>query len=297
MRFLVLLLVLVPALGWAGVAAEVADLQAKMAEAEGKLKLVQEKIEQARGKHGKADAELRQSVQRMVRVGQYPAGFWLARSVLMDSPGQVELMEVMARQQGQSLVQAQAEAGQLAKLYGEINAQLQAVRDVQAAYGEADGRLMAAEKVVLRRAGVQAEGLMADLEEALKEGVRTEELGVRKMVPVEAGGGLPVAGRVERAFGAGNGAQKGGVVLKAVAGADVRAVGAGRVLYAGPFRHFGGLVIVKTVRGEDVLLGGLGTLAVKAGEDVASGQVLGGAGEEGRIYWEVRRGGRVVNPL
>ena len=294
-----ILLSVTTAVAWAGVAAEVAELQGKMVEAEAKLKLVQDKIETARARHGKADMELRDSVRRMVRVGQYPAGFWVMRSVLMDTPGQAELLQAMARQQSGKLVQAQSEAKQLAALYGQINTQLQAVRDVQAAYNEADGRLVTAEKVVLRRAGVQADALVEDLQAALENGVRNEDLGAKTPVMVDsrAAGGLPVAGRVERGFGQGSGARKGGVVLKAAAGADVRATQAGRVLYAGPFRHFGGLVILKNVRGEDVLMGGLGTLAVKAGDDVAAGTVVGGLAEEGRLYWEVRRSGRVVDPL
>lgn len=303
MRFYIaaLVLVLLPALAMAGTAAEVADLQAKVDAAETKLGLVQAKITAARARHGKADAELRDSVRQMVRVQQYPQGFWLMRSVLMDTPMQAELMQVMARQQGRNLVQAQAEAGTLTELYGQINSQLQAVRDVQAAYGEANGRLVDAEKAVLRRAGIQADALSADLQAALDASVTIPEVSVRKpvasvVVDTATAGGLPVAGRVERPYGAA-GTTHSGIVLKAAAGAQVRATQAARVLYAGPFKHFGGLVIMKTVRGEDVLLGGLGTLQVKAGMDLAAGQVLGGAGDDGRIYWEVRRSGKVVNPL
>jgi septal ring factor EnvC (AmiA/AmiB activator) len=299
-RRICLALMMLPLATWAGTAEDVAELQGKVAEAEAKLRQVQERIGAARVRHGAADVDLRESVRRMVRIGQYPAGFWLMRSVVMDTPGQAELMQVMARQQGEKLIQAQAEAGQLTKLYGQVNSQLQAVRDVQAAYSEADGRLREAEKAVLRRAGIQADALSEDLTAALEtRATVVANFPPKVRVTADAGpaGGLPVAGRVERGFGEGNDAKKGGVVLRAAAGADVRAVQAARVLYAGPFRHFGGLVIVKTVRGEDMLMGGLGTLVVKAGEDVAAGQVLGGVGDEGRIYWEVRRSGRVVNPL
>lgn len=301
MKFgLALLMVGVPLGAMAATAGEVADLEAKVAAAEKRLEAVQARITAARARHKSADGQLQEAVRTMVRVGQYPQGFWLMRSVVMDTPAQAELMQVVARMQGQQLVQAQREAGQLAELYGDVNRQLQAVRDVQAAYGDAHGQLLAAEKAVLRRAGIQADALSEDLQAALDSSVTIVEEAPRKAATVrreEAAGGLPVAGRVERAFGSGQGASKAGVVLKAAAGAQVRATQAGRVLYAGPFRHFGGLVIVKTVRGEDVVLGGLGTLSVKAGDDVGAGTVLGGLGDEGRLYWEVRRRGRAVNPL
>ena len=294
----VLPMVLVPGLVLAAVTSDLQNLQDKVAAAEKLLAAVQAKIVAARGRHAAADGELRNTVRDVARVRQYPEGFWLMRSVLLDAPAQAELMRVMARQQGRRLVQAQAEAGQLSALYGEANQQLQAVKDVQTAYGDANGKLMDAEQAVLRRAGVQADTLSEDLQAALDSSV-TVSVPKRAPVVMESGsaGGLPVAGRVERAFGAGAGAAKSGVVLHATVGAPVRATQAARVLYAGPFRHFGGLVIVKTVRGDDMLLGGLGTLAVQAGADVAAGQVIGNTGDDGRIYWEVRRGGRVVNPL
>ncbi len=298
-----LVLLMMPAVVGAAEAEDVAALAAKVRAAEAQLEIVQARIEAARSRHKKADGHLQQAVRTMVRLGQYPQGFWVLRSVVMDSPAQAGLMQASGRMQANQLLQAQAEAGQLTELYGAVNRQLQAVRDVQAAYGEAHGKLLAAEKAVLRRAGVQADALSEDLAAAL-EGSQGNSSQVAKvaMVPVvrtqeASAGGLPVAGRVERPFGSGNGGSKAGVVLKAVGGAEVRAVQAGRVLYAGPFKHFGGLVIVKTVRGEDMVLGGLGGLSVKANEDVGAGTVLGVLGDEGRLYWEVRRRGRAVDPL
>lgn len=108
---------------------------------------------------------------------------------------------------------------------------------------------------------------------------------------------LPLAGRVAQGFRTGKGATAEGVVLRAAAGTGVVSMVDGEVLYSGPFRKFGGLVIVKTAQGEDILYGGLGSLAVSAGDRVRAAQVVGTLGEDGRLYWEVRRRGRVIDPL
>ncbi len=271
-------------------------LEASLKDAEARLQEIQRKIEDSRGAHGKADKELRRSVENVVKLGQYPQGFWLARSMVMDAPAQADVVRVIGRQQAQRMARSRAEVGALTSLYGQANMQLQDLRQVQAAYADSRGKLMAVEQQVLRRAGLQADALEAGMEEALKAPVGKVTVVAPVTAPVSAGG-LPVAGRVIRGFGSGEGAAKAGVVLRAPEGAPVKATQAAKVLFAGPFRHFGGLVIVKTVRGEDVLLGGMGTLNVNAGDDVQVGQQLGSVGEEGRIYWEVRRRGRVVNPL
>ncbi len=271
-------------------------LEESLGQAETKLQEIRGKIEARREAHSRADRELRRSVENVVKLGQYPQGFWLARSLVMDAPAQADVVRVIGRQQAQRMAVSRAEVGALTALYGQANIQLQDLRQVQAAYAESRGALLAAEQQVLRQAGLQADALEAGMAEAM-EAPLGQVKAVAPVVAQTSSGGLPVAGRVLRGFGSGEGATKAGVVLRAPEGAPVKATHAAKVLFAGPFRHFGGLVIVKTVRGEDMLLGGMGTLNVNAGDDVQVGQQLGSVGEEGRIYWEVRRRGKVVNPL
>lgn len=271
-------------------------LEARLQAAEMHLQEIQQKIARSRQQHAQADSRLRRSVADSVRLGQYPQGFWLVRSVMMNTPLQADIVGVMGRQQARSLLTSRAEVGALAELYGQATLQIEDLRQVRGAYADSRGQLLKVEQDVLRRAGLQAEALEQGMAEALKAPLGKVKP-VVMAVPKGTAGGLPVAGRVVRSFGSGEGAAKAGVVLRAPQDAPVRATQAAKVLFAGPFRHFGGLVIVKTVGGEDVLLGGMGTLNVNAGDDVAAGQQLGSVGEEGRIYWEVRRRGRVINPL
>lgn len=69
---------------------------------------------------------------------------------------------------------------------------------------------------------------------------------------------------------------------------------AGRVAYSGPFRGFGGLVIVAGNNGLHAVYAGLGTLEVAVGQQVEPGTRLGQMPPEGkqRLYVELRRRGK-----
>lgn len=314
MRVFVLILLVFVAVPGAGGAVvlppDVLVLQRKLAAAEGQLAAVQRQLEAARRQKAATDGKLRQLVKAVLRAQGYPAGFWVARSVVTDTPEVPTLMGVVARQSAAELARTQQQASRLAALYGEVNAQLAAVREVESVYDDARGRLVAAERDVLHRAGVQADALGEQMAAALST-TATTVVPVSDVVPVAevkapvatpaASAGpvsrLPVAGRVEKPFHTADGAMSEGVVLRAAAGGMVRTPKAATVLYAGPFRQFGGLVILKTDDGRDMVLGGLETLHVSAGMALAAGQVVGKLGDTGRLYWEVRRRGRVVDPL
>lgn len=287
----------------------VAALQAKAAEAEAKLSEVKAQLDAARARYATLDGQLHALVGLALRARGYPPGFWAARSVIANQPGAAGVTGVVVRQSLEELAAARARAAELTALYGRMNAQMEQVRAVEAAYADARGRLLAAEKDVLRDAGVRADALSAALEEELHGravGLAADEVAVTASAAVEepapkpaapAGPVWPVAGRVARPFHTGAGAMSEGVVLKAKAGAEVRTPLGGEVLYAGPFRQFGGVVIVKADSGESVLLGGLALLHVDRGNRVVSGGVVGALGDDGLLYWEVRRGEREIDPL
>ncbi len=108
----------------------------------------------------------------------------------------------------------------------------------------------------------------------------------------------PMVGKVLQRFREGSGATAEGVVLGAKPGTPVATRMGGDVLFAGDFRQFGGVVIIKSATdGHDELMGGLGTLTVQAGQKVAPGQSVGTLGAQGRLYWEVHHRGQARNPL
>ncbi len=122
-------------------------------------------------------------------------------------------------------------------------------------------------------------------------------------------GGLawPVEGSVRQGFGRqidpefGTETLRTGIEIAAPRGAPVRAVGPGRVLFAGWFRGFGQMVIVDHGRGSISVSAYLEDLATSAGESVALGQEIGSVGQTGSIgdpglYFEIRQHGEAVDP-
>jgi murein hydrolase activator len=106
---------------------------------------------------------------------------------------------------------------------------------------------------------------------------------------------LPVAGRVVTGLGEvfATGVRARGLTLACAPNARVIAPAAGQVVYAGPFRAYGGVVIVDHGEGWTSLITGLGGLAVREGARVAQGSLIGRASgaEAPRVTIELRRRG------
>ena len=121
--------------------------------------------------------------------------------------------------------------------------------------------------------------------------------------PAPGGAWLPVIGRVIRGFGQkddlGNAAR--GITIEARRAAQVIAPQGGTVVFAGPFRGLGLLLIIEHARGYHSLLAGLARIDAKPGENVLAGEPVGVLAEttasRPALYVELRRRGRPVNPL
>lgn len=117
----------------------------------------------------------------------------------------------------------------------------------------------------------------------------------------------PVEGAIVRGFGRVVDGEfrtetfRSGVVFDAPAGAEVRAVAAGRVRYAGWFRGYGRIVILDHGGGYYTVSGHLAEILVGVGDGVASGVRIGSVGETGSLsgpslYFEIRRGAEALDP-
>jgi septal ring factor EnvC (AmiA/AmiB activator) len=112
----------------------------------------------------------------------------------------------------------------------------------------------------------------------------------------------PVHGRISVAFGQrGEAGPARGVTFAAASGARVVSPCTGRIVFAGPFRRFGQIIILECGPGLHLVLAGFDALDTEAGVALLTGEALGrlGAGADGRgsLYLELRRNGQVVDPL
>lgn len=111
----------------------------------------------------------------------------------------------------------------------------------------------------------------------------------------------PAVGPVVQRFGAQNGATTSkGIRIRARDGAQVISPYDGSVVYAGPFRNYGLLLIIDHGGGYHSLLAGFETLQSAVGQWVLMGEPVGTMPDntaEGSLYLELRRGGEAINPL
>ncbi|WP_299260922.1 peptidoglycan DD-metalloendopeptidase family protein [uncultured Kushneria sp.] len=110
----------------------------------------------------------------------------------------------------------------------------------------------------------------------------------------------PVNGSVVSGYGSGDGLNRNGVLISAPAGTPIYAASKGQVVFADWMRGFGYLVIIDH-GGILSLYAHQQRLAVSAGDRVERGATLGYVGDTGglsrpALYFEVRRGGKTINP-
>lgn len=116
-------------------------------------------------------------------------------------------------------------------------------------------------------------------------------------------GVLPAPGRIVTTFGAKmpNGTLSKGVFVVTRPAAAVVAPTPGRVVFAGQFRGYGNLVILELRDKGHALISGMSRIDAQVGDDVLVGEPLGemtpSTGTAPKLYFELRRRGRPINPM
>lgn len=189
-----------------------------------------------------------------------------------------------------------ARAGSLKELIASIEAEITGVQEAARA-----ARLAEEER---RRREAEAAGRPVPEANRLVTGLPFESL--------EGTVALPVSGTFVRRFGEsdGLGGHMAGDTLQTQSGSIVTAPADGSILYAGPFRSYGQLLIVDVGDGYHVVLAGLATTNVSLGQTVLSGEPIGAMGEarvasvvtlgsassSPELYVEFRKDGKPVDP-
>ncbi len=123
---------------------------------------------------------------------------------------------------------------------------------------------------------------------------------------------LPAAGTILKTFGSpdGLGGLERGVLVATLAGATVSAPADGSVLFSGPYRSYGQLLIMNAGGGYYILLAGMDRISVLPGEFVLAGEPVGSMGDgsvrmaaaaavgaaEPVLYIELRKDGMAIDP-
>jgi len=130
----------------------------------------------------------------------------------------------------------------------------------------------------------------------------TRPKGLRSFVAGRTPLTLPVSGHIVRRYGEADefGQTTRGVTLETRPGAQIVAPFDGRVMFAGPFRGYGQILIIEHGDGYHSLLAGLERIDGAVGQWLVAGEPVAtmGTGEpRPRLYLELRRNGQPINPL
>ena len=232
-------------------------------------------------------------VKRRLGEQQQRLGFAIGK-LDAERQGLDRLLREKARIEQQVATQAEAESQRLAKL-AEQAKDLRALVDKLA---EEERRRSA------EQARAQAEA-KAEAEAARK---RLAELPPAAPEPGETGktgspAGLPARGRLVAQFGQANnnGVISKGITIETRPNAEVIAPADGRIVFAGPFRGYGHLLIIEHGDGYHTLMAGFARIDGAVGQSLVAGEPVGQMGGENGppplLYVEVRRKGEPINPL
>ena len=195
--------------------------------------------------------------------------------------------------------------GQLGKVREEVEARSQALAsrrsEREALLSELDadisrGRTRQARLEEERENAEQVLGQVRDRLAALKRPLPTTAIeSTRGDLP------WPTQGQVLSRFGAGEGVDRDGLLIKAASGSPVKAVHAGRVVFADWMRGFGNLLIIDHGDGVMTLHAHLQHFTVSPGDAVTEGQTIAAVGVSGgrsvpALYFAVRRNGEPIDP-
>jgi len=305
------------------------DLESSLSAMESELTALDER---ERAKTHALNAErdrLARLLAAMERIARHPPAALLAEP---DAPSDAVRGAILLRASVPA-VEARArtlgtELGELAALRAEIanrrteaadagralDIELRRVASLAEEKSRLEGRARAESKDEARRAAhlaTQAEDLrelLARIEAARKADLRPKPAAKAQTARLSqpsaaANAPLPARGEMIRAFGDedDSGGKTKGISIRTRAGAQVVAPADGEVVFAGPFRGFGQLLIIAVGEDYHALLGGLDRIDAEVGQAVLAGEPVGTMQGSPKgtptLYFELRRKGQPINPL
>lgn len=281
-RLMLLTILLVPAamaaVPWPQ---QVATLHNQINAANASMHQLNQRIATHRRQQAEAIGGLNHSTITMLRLAQWPQALVVGQGVFANQPDILPLLRLSLHQARQRNHTYSRQLTDYLRVRAEAEYQLAALQTLGRQLEQHTRRLSRQQQQALANAQLSAARL-STLLETPPDGSNATATPSSQLQPV-AGQALP--------------AGEGGTHYLATAGARVVATMAGTVVYSGPFRHMGGLVIIENPHGLHAVYAGLGTLAVNVGDTVTAGAPLGAmpaTSDRPRLYFEVRRNGRAV---
>jgi len=226
-----------------------------------------------------------------------------------------ELIAARSHEQEQLGAEAAQEARRLAKYAREARTLEELVERLEAEYAKRREVARHAAENLAKRPDIDTPDAPADARPAMRprpESAPPVATG-RTFASVQGSLPMPARGPVVRTFGQrddlGNASK--GIVIEARTGAQVIAPYDGRVVFAGPFRNYGQILIISHGEGYHTLLAGMTRISGVVGQWVLAGEPIGIMGPDNRgaddtsgssnsrsrLYVELRSNGKPVNPL
>jgi septal ring factor EnvC (AmiA/AmiB activator) len=295
MRHLLALVFLLPMAAHAIQPPQLASLEHQLALTQKQLDELENRLASTRKQHQKAVENLNAHTVALLRLAQWPWGLQVAQDVTTAGLGHTTPpLPGLVRATGTFTNQAFQTNQKQLKDYLALH---QGARATQAELGQLAAKLSTQRKrltrpqtAALNEALLEADHLAAILQSTLGQpqapapqtaslpSTPAPQQPSSRLSPVP---GVPTPG-------------EDGLTYHPPINTPVVATLAGRVAYSGPFRGFGGLVIVAGNNGLHAVYAGLGTLEVAVGQQVEAGTRLGQMPPTGepRLYVELRRRGK-----
>jgi septal ring factor EnvC (AmiA/AmiB activator) len=250
---------------------------------------VRRQLAEAEMKHRSERASLEREQARLAEL--------IARKAVLQEQAQQG-----AAATGQRLVQLAAQASDLQQLIERLESERKA-REAEAERRRAEEERRAAEEA-MRRQAPRAEGRGGVIVTAPPPVIPdpSKPLSLRPFAKARGALLYPASGRLLRRFGETDdiGVASKGLTFETRAGAQVVAPYDGRVLFAGPFKGYGQILIIEHGDGYHSLLAGLDRVEGTVGQWLVAGEPVGTmprGDEKPRLYLELRHDGQPINPL
>ncbi|MBO4521011.1 MAG: peptidoglycan DD-metalloendopeptidase family protein [Alphaproteobacteria bacterium] len=182
----------------------------------------------------------------------------------------------------------------------DMNVLIKKKSQLQTAFASESSRAKARAEDLAKQAGDLKE-LLAKLEaDSRRTNVKRQEIPTGAFMSAKGRIPYPVKGTVVKTFGekTETGVTSKGITIATRANAQVISPYDGTVLFAGPFRGYGQLVIIEHGDGYHTLLAGIGRLDTSVGQSLLAGEPVGimVAQTKPTLYIELRKNGQPINP-